>query len=125
MINKQNSQRSTGPRTAEGRTRSSLNALRHGATAQRVVLPGEERAAFDQQLEAWTEALKPEDHAEECVVEEIVQFHWQQKRIRRAQSASLEPNMLRAADREKRQRKDEILALGDRLFFDRLGPAQK
>jgi hypothetical protein len=33
-INRANSQHSTGPRTESGKQRSSLNALRHGLTAQ-------------------------------------------------------------------------------------------
>ena len=38
-INRANSQHSTGPKTAEGKQRSSLNALRHGLTGQIVVMP--------------------------------------------------------------------------------------
>lgn len=38
--------RSTGPKTAEGKARSSLNALKHGAFAHRI-LDEEERRQFD------------------------------------------------------------------------------
>lgn len=44
-INRANSQFSCGPRTAESKQRSSLNALRHGLTAASPVLPSEDSAA--------------------------------------------------------------------------------
>src|SRR2546421_192930 len=39
-INRRNAQKSTGPRTDEGKARSRFNALKHGMTAQIPVLPG-------------------------------------------------------------------------------------
>ena len=41
-----NAQRSTGPRTEEGKAASSLNSLKHGLTAKTVVLPGEDPAEY-------------------------------------------------------------------------------
>ena len=38
LINRANAQRSTGPKTEEGKQRSSLNALRHGLTGQTIIL---------------------------------------------------------------------------------------
>ena len=39
--NAANAQHSTGPRSANGKARSSTNALRHGLTAKQVLAPGE------------------------------------------------------------------------------------
>jgi hypothetical protein len=44
--NRENAQSSTGPRTKEGKKRSSLNSTRHGILAQVIHLPEEEMAAF-------------------------------------------------------------------------------
>src|SRR5437660_10219908 len=44
--NRRNALRSTGPRTTEGKRRSSTNALKHGLCANTVLLPGECPAAF-------------------------------------------------------------------------------
>ena len=46
VANKENAQHSTGPRTPEGKSQSSLNSLRHGLTGQSVVLPGEDAEAY-------------------------------------------------------------------------------
>jgi hypothetical protein len=46
--NRANAQKSTGPKTEQGKRRSSLNAVRHGLAGQLVVLPEEDLAAFQQ-----------------------------------------------------------------------------
>ena len=38
---RRNAQKSTGPKTAAGKARSSFNAVKHGAYAHALVLPGE------------------------------------------------------------------------------------
>ena len=45
--NRANALRSTGPRTEAGKAASSGNALRHGFTARRVVIEGEDPVLFD------------------------------------------------------------------------------
>ena len=44
-VNRANALLSTGPKTEEGKQRSSLNALRHGLTGQTVVMPTEDLLA--------------------------------------------------------------------------------
>ena len=43
--NRLNVQKSTGPRTPEGKAASSSNALKHGMDAASIVIPGEDPAA--------------------------------------------------------------------------------
>ncbi|MHC4750707.1 MAG: hypothetical protein ACYTFW_12625, partial [Planctomycetota bacterium] len=45
--NQQNSQKSTGPRTAEGKAAVSQNAVKHGLFASEAVIKGENEADFD------------------------------------------------------------------------------
>jgi hypothetical protein len=47
IANRENALRSTGPKTPEGKAAVRFNALRHGALAQSVVIPGENADAFE------------------------------------------------------------------------------
>jgi hypothetical protein len=58
--NRQNAQRSTGPRTAEGKSISRANSLKHGLTGAGVVLPNEDAAEIERRLAAFQAELEPE-----------------------------------------------------------------
>ena len=45
--NRSNAQKSTGPRTAEGKAVAAQNAVRHGLLAQEVVVKGEDPGEFE------------------------------------------------------------------------------
>jgi hypothetical protein len=57
--NRENAQRSTGPRTKEGKKRSSLNSTRHGILAQVIHLPEEEMAVFTAFTTEYVASLAP------------------------------------------------------------------
>ncbi len=46
--NQRNSRESTGPKTPEGRAKSSTNALKHGNRSRKVALLREESYAFEE-----------------------------------------------------------------------------
>src|SRR5690348_15849588 len=75
--NARNAQKSTGPRSPDGKMRSRFNALKHGMRAATPVLPGEDPAAFDARLDAWTADLRPRDDVERVLVRRAVQISWQ------------------------------------------------
>src|SRR5215471_240030 len=56
---RENAQFSTGPKTLEGKKRSSLNVFRHGLTGQIVIHTPEDQAAFQKHCDAIREALAP------------------------------------------------------------------
>jgi len=47
LANRTNAQKSTGPRSAEGKAVSRFNALKHGLDAESIVLPGEDPADYE------------------------------------------------------------------------------
>ena len=68
--NRANAQHSTGPKTEEGKRRSSLNATRHGLTGQVLILPEEEHAAFQLFTKQVVDSYDLENKHEEtlCVI---------------------------------------------------------
>ena len=86
--NRINAQRSTGPRTAEGKARVRLNALRHGLRVEVFdVLPNEDAAAFAARMEAWNRDLRPANELEAELVRQIVCLTWKIDRAARYEHA--------------------------------------
>jgi len=80
-VNKANAQKSTGPRTATGKQRSSLNALRHGLTGHVVVLPTEDQAAYQRHLHRFVDQFQPKGALEEQLVQSLGDTTWRLNRV--------------------------------------------
>jgi hypothetical protein len=79
--NRANSQHSTGPRTEPGKQRSSLNALRHGLTAQTAVLPTEDPETYQRHIQQFLDEYAPATPTEIQLVHEIANTAWRLNRI--------------------------------------------
>lgn len=83
--NRENAQHSTGPKTPEGKHRSSLNATKFGLTGRTVLLPSDDLEAYDTFLQKWTDELKPVGIRELEYLRTIVDCKWRLNRIRSAE----------------------------------------
>jgi hypothetical protein len=81
--NRKNSQKSTGPRSAEGKARSSRNTAVHGLTGKFPILPGEDPAGLLDLAESYRAFLHPEGHVEEDLVERMAIATYRLRRIAR------------------------------------------
>jgi len=86
LTNQQNSQHSTGPRTAEGKRASSLNAVRHGLTSQLVVLPGEDHAPYEAFRTQLLAELAPQGTVENMLALTVCETQWRLERARKAEA---------------------------------------
>jgi hypothetical protein len=84
--NTANAQRSTGPRTTEGKSRSAQNALKHGLTAADLVIGPEDRAEFDEMLTAFRDEIEPLGPLEHTLFDQLVSAAWNLRRIRRMET---------------------------------------
>src|SRR5579859_6701436 len=80
-INLANAAHSTGPRTESGKQRSSLNATKHGLTAQTVVLPSEDSAQYEAHRLQFFDEYQPATPTETQLVQELVDSAWRLNRI--------------------------------------------
>jgi len=87
QANRSNAQKSTGPRTPEGKATTSRNAVKHGLLAEQVVIHGEDPAEFDLYREGMLAELAPEGAVEEMLAERAVSLAWRLRRAERLQSA--------------------------------------
>jgi hypothetical protein len=116
--NRRNAQKSTGPRSTEGKAVSRLNALKHGMRAEDVVLPNEDPEEYARRLEEWTEAYAPDDPAGQYLVDRAVRASWRLDRCARAERAMLAERVEHATADHDRAALDHAEELGRRLVFD-------
>ena len=91
--NRRNAQRSTGPKSAEGKARVALNGLKHGLCSQRVLLPDEDPAEFEALVADLAARWRPADAAEMALVRDYAAAMWRLDRI-----PALEADLLRSVD---------------------------
>jgi hypothetical protein len=79
--NRANAQLSTGPKTAEGKAKASLNAVKTALTGRTVLLPAEDAAAYDSHIRAYQDELTPVGRHESDLVQCIADASWRLHRI--------------------------------------------
>ncbi len=119
--NRRNAARSCGPRTQSGKDRSKLNAVKHGMRAATLVLLDEDAQALDDRKANWAASLMPRGAAEQQIVDDAVEYTWLRDRARRAQEARLATDIVNAGVDEAIREADEVLRLGQKLFWDNRG----
>src|ERR1041385_1184268 len=81
--NRLNAQKSTGPRSVDGKLASSMNALKHGIDAASILIPGEDPALYERIAADYRSQIDPEGVLEEYQVETLIDSDWQRRRLKR------------------------------------------
>ena len=116
--NARNAQNSTGPKSDAGKKRSSKNALKHGLTSVNAVLPNEDPAAFQEQLDQWLDYDSPTDPAHAAVIERAVTAKWRLDRCTRLENQRLSEKVRHAEDQYDFEKLAEAEEIGRRLIDD-------
>jgi len=85
--NRKNALKSTGPRTAAGKTSSSRNALKHGLLSAQMVLPDEDPKELAALADAIHECLAPEGEMEQALVDRVVACLWRLRRVHQVEAS--------------------------------------
>jgi len=95
-----NGAKSHGPKTPEGKEKSSRNSLDHGFTSKKtVVLQCENEDDFQTMLGYYADTYRPGSPVEEDLVAEMVASRWRMQRLRMIETALMDSEM----DREPPQ----------------------
>jgi hypothetical protein len=85
--NRENSKKSCGPKTAEGKAKSCLNHLSHGFTSNTTqLIPGEDPEELKALLADLMDEYQPQTPTEQILVEKMCQNQWLSGRAFRLQS---------------------------------------
>jgi hypothetical protein len=88
--NQANALLSTGPRTADGKQRSSMNALTHGLTSRSPVLATEDPAAYQLHSRQFFDEYQPATPTETQLTQELADTTWRINRIPALEAALLD-----------------------------------
>jgi hypothetical protein len=97
-----NGAKSKGPVTPEGRERSARNSLKHGLSAEVVVLPHEDKAHFEQLRDSYMDDFQPANQSQHDLVETMAAATWRLNRLVGMEAKIFEEEViLRRKDMEK------------------------
>ena len=83
--NRQNAQKSTGPKTAEGKAAVSKNAVKHGLFID-LLIRGENEAYYEVFYNEMLANLAPVGSVETMLAERIISLWWRLRRVERMQN---------------------------------------
>ena len=111
--NKRNAQKSTGPKTDQGKQTCAQNALKHGLRSQHPVIPGEDPGEYQHKLDQLRADIQPVNSLEDSLVEQIADTDWRLKRLSRIEAAVERYNIEQAEDKTSNFDKDDEQIVGD------------
>src|SRR5262249_25389857 len=114
---------STGPRTAEGKARASMNAMTHSLTA-RIVLPWESEEEYDARVLRFRTGLPVKSELDLEIAERAAQFSWLMDRALVADRERIIQESQDSREAVAAREEDEAELLINRLLFDRRGPTE-
>ena len=81
LANRKNSQKSTGPKTVNGKLKSSLNSIKHGLYAEKIAVIGENIDEVNEFIERLVKELKPVGVHQEFIVSKMIDIAIRSNRI--------------------------------------------
>ncbi len=125
-INRENAQKSTGPKTAAGKAISRTNALKHGLTSTTIdpiCAPGEPEGAYQERLNFWLDDMQPQNAFELSMVKRACRCDWKLDRCARYEDAAAYVRSIKDMDGvripgiEDKSNRERARKLGALLMF--------
>src|ERR1035437_673823 len=90
-----NTRNCTGPRTLEGKARSSMNALKSGIYAKSLIIRGEDPAQLEALTEEYYQHHQPDAPEKRCQLDLMVTGEWMLRRLTKVGAEFWEYQMAR------------------------------
>jgi hypothetical protein len=91
--NRRNAKKSTGPRTAQGKAESRLNALQTGIYAQSMIIHDEDPAQLEALTADYIRQYQPANAAERGLMDILVDCEWKLRRFRAIEARIFEAKL--------------------------------
>jgi hypothetical protein len=78
-----------GPKTSIGKARIALNAIKHGISSTRLVVPGESSTEWETHRRTFVEALAPAGPVETALAERVASADWRLRRVTAYEEAAI------------------------------------
>ena len=115
--NRLNAQKSTGPRSVEGKLRSSQNALKSGIDAESLIIRGEDRAALETLTEEYVDRFHPATPEQRHYVDILIRDDWQLRRLAKVDTQIWERELASALKYDENAPHGRAYASGSTIFF--------
>jgi len=118
--NRENAQKSKGPKTEEGKARARLNALKHGQRAEvaaPLVAPQEDPAELTARIQAWIDDYQPGGVVERDLIERAARLSWALDRAERHDAALTDQRVRAAMLGNQVERAAEVAGLARKLLY--------
>ena len=109
LANRKNALKSTGPKDT---SLTRFNALKHGLTANKIVVtPMEDPAEYDALVEALVQDFQPQTTTEALLIQQVASCHWRRQRFIKAEKVRVESKVFDALfkfNRKENAEKDRL-----------------
>jgi hypothetical protein len=120
--NRRNAEKSCGPKTDQGKAKSRFNALKHGMTAETVLLPGDDGQAFANRLRYLQDDLQPRNGLEGVLIERLVGDLWKADRSERSSGMRISFRLRHSPVDQSLKNAEEAIERGQHLLWQAAFP---
>jgi hypothetical protein len=115
--NRLNAQKSTGPRSLEGKLRSSQNALKSGIDAESLIILGEDRAALEALTQEYVDRFHSTTPEQRHFVDILIRDDWQLRRLAKVDTQIWERELISPLKYNENAPLGRAYASGSTTFF--------
>ena len=113
LANRKNAKKSTGPKSVEGKKRSSLNSIKHGLTCEKHVAIWENKQEFETLKQNVLKAFPVFDIKSEIYVRKIIQYEWSLRRYQMVETGIFSRESLDYKSSESFPHKEYVLNISE------------